>query len=76
MTYEASLNSISNYLEHSDNYKIYHSLNDYLTNLNQLKKLKEYSKDKIIFLDNGAHLGFMYRKEFQDDLKKTIASFQ
>ncbi|MBQ8458589.1 VacJ family lipoprotein [bacterium] len=73
LTYETSLYSISNYLENSDNYKIYHSLNDYLTDTNQLKRLKQYSRDKIVLLDNGAHLGFLYRQEFIDDLKNTIA---
>ena len=47
--------------------------NDYLTNPNQLKRLKGYSKDKIVLFDNGAHLGFVYRKEFLDDLKTTIS---
>lgn len=73
LTYESSLHSISAFLENNDNYKIYHSLNDYLTNTNQLKRLKGYSKDKIVLLDNGAHLGFLYRKEFLDDLKITIS---
>lgn len=73
LTYESSLHSISAFLENNDNYKIYHSLNDYLTNTNQLKRLKGYSKDKIVLLDNGAHLGFLYRKEFIDDLKTTIS---
>lgn len=73
LTYESSLHSISAFLENNNNYKIYHSLNDYLTNTNQLKRLKSYSKDKIVLLDNGAHLGFLYRKEFLDDLKTTIS---
>lgn len=74
LSYEASLNSISDFLQHSNNYKIYHSVNDYLTNTNQLKKLKEYSGKKIVLLDNGAHLGFLYRNEFIQDLKETISS--
>lgn len=73
LTYESSLHSISAFLENNNNYKIYHSLNDYLTNTNQLKRLKSYSKDKIVLLDNGAHLGFLYRKEFLEDLKTTIS---
>lgn len=73
LAYETSLHSISYYLENADNYKIYHSLNDYLTNSAQLKKLKQYSKDKLTLIDNGAHLGFLYRKEFIDNLKNTIA---
>ena len=73
LTFIASLHSISGYLENADNYKIYHSVNDYLTNPNQLKYLKEYSKEKLTLFDNGAHLGFLYRHEFIDDLKNTIS---
>ena len=69
LSYETSLNSISNYLESADNYKIYHSVNDYLANGMLLKRLKQASKDKMTLIDNGAHLGFLYRKEFMDDLK-------
>jgi len=72
-SYEASLHSISNYLSNANNYKIYHSINDYLTNKTQLKQLKQYSGNKTVLFDNGAHLGFTYRKEFLEDLKNTIA---
>jgi hypothetical protein len=44
-----------------------------LASNSQLKRLKQYTGDKTVFLDNGAHLGFMYRKEFIDDLKETIS---
>ena len=73
IAYEASLYSVANFLENSDNYKIYHSLTDYLTNNKQLKKLKQYSQDKLVLIDNGSHLGFLYRQEFIDDLKETIS---
>ena len=73
LSYETSLNSISDYLEKADNYKIYHSLNDYLTNKNHIKNLKKMTGTKTVLLDNGAHLGFLYRKEFIDHLKNTIA---
>ena len=73
LSYEASLVSISEYLKNNDNYKIYHSLNDYLTSPNQIKKLKQTAGDKLVLVDNGAHLGFMYRKEFIEDLKNSIA---
>ena len=73
LSYESSLHSISDFLENSDNYKIYHSLTDYLTNQNQLKRLKQYSGNKTVLLDNGAHLGFLYREEFIEDLKDTIS---
>lgn len=66
------LTSISNYLKNENNYKIYHSTNDYLVNEAQLKTLKQLSKDKLVILDNGAHLGFLYRSEFITDLYKTI----
>ena len=73
LSYETSLYAIANYLENGDNYKIYHSINDYLTNQNQLKKLKAFAKNKLTLIDNGAHLGFLYRKEFIEDLKNTIS---
>lgn len=73
LSFETSLHSISGYLENSDNYKIYHSLTDYLTNKNQLKQLKQYSDKKLVLIDNGAHLGFLYRHEFIEDLKISIA---
>ncbi|MBO5446745.1 VacJ family lipoprotein [bacterium] len=73
LSYETSLHSIASYLQNNDNYKIYHSMNDYLVNSHQLKKLKEYANDKLVLLDNGAHLGFLYRHEFIEDLKNTIS---
>lgn len=73
LSFETSLASISNYLKNNKNYKIYHSLNDYLTNSSQLKRLKQTCGDKLVLLDNGAHLGFLYRKEFIEHLKNTIA---
>lgn len=30
------------------------------------------SGDNLIILDNGSHLGFTYRPEFQTNLKNTI----
>lgn len=73
LSYETSLHSIASYLQNNDNYKIYHSMNDYLINSHQLKKLKEYANDKLVLFDNGAHLGFLYRHEFIEDLKNTIS---
>ena len=73
LSYETSLHSIASYLQNNDNYKIYHSMNDYLVNSHQLKKLKEYANDKLVLLDNGAHLGFLYRHEFIEDLKNKIS---
>lgn len=74
LSFETSLYLISEYLMRSDNYKIYHSVNDYLINTNQLKTLKEYAGKKVVLLDNGAHLGFTYRKEFLDNLQESIAA--
>ncbi len=73
LTYETGLVSISNYLKNADNYKIYHSVNDYLTNINQIKSLKKLTGNKTVLVDNGAHLGFIYRQEFIENLKNTIA---
>lgn len=72
-TYETSLHSISDYLANNDNYKIYHSINDYLTSTFQLKRLKEYTGPNTVLVDNGAHLGFLYRDEFIQHLKDSIA---
>ncbi len=75
LIFETSLSSISSYLENNSNYKIYHSLNDYLTNKNQLKLLKQSTGNKTVLFDNGAHLGFLYRQEFIEDLKDTIKAY-
>ena len=73
LRYVSSLHSISDYLKNSDNYKVYHSINDYLTTPDQLKKLKVYTGTKSTYMDNGSHLGFLYRPEFQNELKKDIS---
>ncbi len=73
LEYDASLYSISDYLKNNDNYKIYHSLDDYLVNSRQLKQLKKYSGQKTILMSNGSHLGYLYRKEFQNSLRKNIS---
>ncbi len=71
--YAASLHAVSDYLKKNNNYKIYHTLDDYLTNKNQLKKLREYTGKNTVLISNGAHLGFLYREEFLNDFKKEIA---
>ena len=68
----SSLNSISEYLINSNNYKIFHSLDDYLIDKNQLLMLRNYCDNKLILFSNGAHLGFLYRDEFIEELKKEI----
>lgn len=69
---EISLYSITEYLKNNNNYTIYHTLDDYLVNTNQLKQLKKLSGEKTVLISNGAHLGFLYRQEFLEDLKKKI----
>lgn len=69
----SNLLSISDYLENNSNYKIYHSLDDYLVNQKQLKQLKIHTGKKTILLSNGAHLGFLYTPEFLKDLKQEIS---
>ncbi len=70
---DTSILSLADFLQNSSNYKIYHSVDDYLVNQNQLKKLKVCSGKKTVLLSNGAHLGFMYTPEFIEDLKKEIS---
>lgn len=72
LSQEASLYSIADYLQNNENYKIYHTLDDYLVNTKQLRQLKKYAKDKAVLISNGSHLGFLYRQEFIDELKKDI----
>lgn len=70
------LSSISDYLCNFDNYKIFHTQNDYLINKNQLKQLKYYSGSRLVIFDNGSHMGFLYRPEFIAELLKTIQSIK
>lgn len=67
-----SLYAITDFLKNNNNYKIYHTLDDYFVNQEQLIWLKKTSKNKSIFFSNGSHLGFMYRQEFVDEFKKDI----
>lgn len=73
LNYDTSLYSISDYLKCSDNYKIFHTLDDYLVTPQQLAQLKKYTGNKSIYFSNGSHLGYMYRQEFLDNLKKEIS---
>ena len=66
----ASLFALSEYLKNNNNYRIYHSLDDYFVNKKQIAKLKNIADSKLICFNCGAHLGFMYRKEFEQALKK------
>ncbi len=66
---KSSLYSLSEYLANSNNYKIYESFDDYLINREQIQKLKNIAGLHLTCLNCGSHLGFLYRKEFLDDLK-------
>lgn len=68
-----SLYSISDFLATSDKYKVYEAMDDYFINQKQLGWLKKTGSNKVVVLNNGSHLGFLYRKEFQDSLKTEIA---
>ena len=69
---DTSLYLISDYLKNSNNYKIYHAIDDYLVNHSQLQRLKSYCGNRLVLMNNGSHLGFLYRKEFIDLLKQDI----
>lgn len=70
--YEASLYSIANFLQSSNNYKIYHSVDDYYASPQQLAWLKKQSGEKVVYFSNGSHLGELYRPEFIAEFKKEI----
>ena len=72
----SNLYKLSTYLINANNYKIYHSIDDYLTNENQLKRLKQYTGSKSVYYSNGAHLGFLYRDEFLNNLKNEITIYK
>jgi len=67
-----TLYCLAEYFMNNDNYKIYHSLDDYLTNKTQLSKLKNFTGEHLKCLNCGAHLGFLYRKEFEEALMNDL----
>lgn len=69
ISHDTSLFALRDYLQNNDNYIIYHSLDDYFINKNQLERLKIFTGDNLTCLSNGAHLGFLYRDEFITALK-------
>lgn len=69
---ETSLYSLTNFLQTSRKYKIYHAVDDYFVNQEQLSWLKKHTNNKSVFFGNGSHLGCLYRKEFMDQFKKDI----
>lgn len=72
LSYDSSLYSLADFLRKNNNYKIYHAIDDYYVNPEQLTWLKNQSNTKSVFFSNGSHLGFLYRKEFLDEFKKDI----
>ena len=69
---KTSLYALSDYFIKNDNYKIYESLDDYFINSDQIQKLKNITGSHLTCINCGAHLGFLYRKEFLDDFKKSV----
>lgn len=72
--YDTSMYSISDFLQKNNNYKIYEAVDDYYVNPDQLCWLKDKCASKAIFLNNGSHLGYLYREEFINQLKKDVTS--
>lgn len=73
LNYDTSLYSLSEYFKCNNNYKIFHTLDDYLVNSKQLFHLKKYTGEKSVYWNNGSHLGYIYRPEFIDALRKEIS---
>lgn len=76
LNYDSSLYALSDYLKSNNNYKIYHSLDDCFVSQEQLIWLKNQTKNKSVFLSNGSHLGFLYRKEFLNELQKDLKAIK
>ena len=74
LNYDTSLYSLADYLQNNNNYRIYHALDDYLVNKRQLSMLKKYTQEKSVYMNNGSHLGFMYRPEFINLLIQDITN--
>lgn len=72
ISYESSLYSLSDYLSKNNNYKIYHSVDDFFTSQDQLAWLKKQTQNKSVLFSNGSHLGYLYRKEFLDEFTRDI----
>ena len=60
------------YLVNNDNYRIYHSPDDFFATEGQIKRLKTLAGKHLVCVSNGSHLGFLYRKEFQEALKADV----
>jgi len=73
LNYDTSLYCLKDFLQKNEKYKIYHTIDDYYVNRQQLSWLKAQAKNKAVIFSNGSHLGFLYRKEFMDEFKKDIS---
>ena len=69
---KTSLYSLKDYLINNRNYKIYHTLDDYLVNQTQLKDLRQFAGANLVLFDKGSHLGYLYRDEFKKQLIKDV----
>lgn len=69
---KTSLYALKDYFINNENYKIYHTMDDYLINLTQLKDLRQYAGAKLVLFDRGSHLGYLYRDEFKKQLIKDV----
>lgn len=72
LNYDASLYSLTDFLQKSNKYKIYHTLDDCFVNGSQLIWLKKQAGGKTLYFSNGSHLGYLYRLEFLNQFKKDI----
>ena len=52
--------------------RIYHSPDDFFATEKQISRLKTFAGDRLVCVSNGSHLGFLYRKEFQEALKTEV----
>jgi len=68
LSYDSSLYSMADFLQNSKKYRIYHTLDDCFVSPEQLIWLKKQTRNKSVFFSNGSHLGFLYRKEFFNEL--------
>jgi len=68
LSYDSSLYSMADFLQNSKKYRIYHALDDCFVSPEQLIWLKKQTHNKSVFFSNGSHLGFLYRKEFFNEL--------
>lgn len=73
MRYGSSLYSLADYLSNNDNYKIYYSPDDFFATEGQIRRLKTFAGKHLVCVSNGSHLGFLYRREFQDSLKNDVS---